>query len=412
MIRYHASWVLPIAEPPLRDGWIAVDRERVAAYGAYGAVTRRAAAHAESHEVDLGRVAVLPGLVNAHTHLELSYLRDQVLPAPDFPTWIRRVMAARRQRPSPRAPEILDAMALAIEEAEAFGTAVVGDISNTLVSFAPLARSRLAGVVFFELLGFDVTNPVDLVAHARRELASLGPADRVRTSLAAHAPHTVAPLVLRAIHQSLEGDPFAPCSVHLAESVEEVEFIRTGEGPWRRLLEEAGVWNAAWSAPGVSPVQFLDDAGFLDRRLLVVHGVQMTTEDLSRIASHGATLVTCPRSNGHTGAGAPPIGDFYSSGARIAVGTDSLASAPDLSVFAELATLRALAPSVPASRLLASATVEGARALGFDADYGTIEPGKSARLLAIDIPGDVGDVEEYLVSGVSQEQIRWIGSET
>jgi cytosine/adenosine deaminase-related metal-dependent hydrolase len=92
----------------------------------------------------------------------------------------------------------------------------------------------------------------------------------------------------------------------------------------------------------------------------------------------------------------------------VAVGTDSLASAPDLSVFAELATLRALAPSVPASRLLASATVEGARALGFDADYGTIEPGKSARLLAVDIPADVDDVEEYLVSGVSREQIRWI----
>ena len=168
------------------------------------------------------------------------------------------------------------------------------------------------------------------------------------------------------------------------------------------------MWNAAWCAPGVSPVQFLDDAGFLDRRLLVVHGVQMTTEDLSRIASRGATLVTCPRSNGHTGAGAPPIGDFYESGARVAVGTDSLASAPDLSVFAELATLRALAPSVPASKLLASATVEGARALGFDADYGTIEPGKSSRLLAIDIPAAVGDVEEYLVSGVGREQIRWI----
>jgi cytosine/adenosine deaminase-related metal-dependent hydrolase len=399
---------VPISEPPLRDGWIATERGRIAAYGEYGAVARRAPAHAESREVDLGRVAVLPGLVNAHTHLELSYLRDEVPPAPDFPTWIRRVMAARRQHPSPTSPEILDGVAQAIEESAAFGTAVVGDISNTLVSFGPLARSSLAGVVFFELLGFNAANPVDLVAQARRELALLEPADRVRTSLAAHAPHTVAPLVLRAIHRSLEGDPFAPCSVHLAESVEEVEFIRTGEGPWRRLLEEAGVWNAAWCAPGVSPVQFLDDAGFLDSRLLVVHGVQMTTEDLSRIASRGATLVTCPRSNGHTGAGAPPIGDFYESGARVAVGTDSLASAPDLSVFAELATLRALAPSVPASKLLASATVEGARALGFDADYGTIEPGKSSRLLAIDIPAAVGDVEEYLVSGVGREQIRWI----
>ena len=163
------------------------------AYGEYGAVARRAPAHAESREVDLGRVAVLPGLVNAHTHLELSYLRDEVPAAPDFPTWIRRVMAARRQHPSPTSPEILDGVAQAIEESAAFGTAVVGDISNTLVSFGPLARSSLAGVVFFELLGFNAANPVDLVAQARRELALLEPADRVRTSLAAHAPHTVAP---------------------------------------------------------------------------------------------------------------------------------------------------------------------------------------------------------------------------
>jgi 5-methylthioadenosine/S-adenosylhomocysteine deaminase len=100
MVRYHASWILPIAEPPIRDGWIVTDRGTIVAYGPYGAVTRRAASHAETSEVDLGRVAVLPGLVNAHTHLELSYLHDEVPPARAFVTWIRAIMAARRQRPS------------------------------------------------------------------------------------------------------------------------------------------------------------------------------------------------------------------------------------------------------------------------------------------------------------------------
>jgi cytosine/adenosine deaminase-related metal-dependent hydrolase len=407
MIRYHAPWILPIAEPPIRDGWIVTDRGRIVAYGPYGAVTRRAPSHAEASEVDLGLVAVLPGLVNAHTHLELSYLRDEVPPASAFVTWIRGVMAARRQRP-PNAPQILEAMDRAIAEAGAFGTALVGDISNTLVSFAALARSPLAAVVFFEVLGFNITDADALVEHACQEIEALGATDRVRTSLAAHAPYSVAPLVFRSIRKAVDRDPFAPYSVHLSESVEEVDFIRDGGGPWRQLLEEVGTWNAAWTAPGVSPVQFLDDSGFLGSRVLAVHGVQMTSADLSRLTSRGATLVTCPRSNGHTGAGAPPIDDFYASGVRIAVGTDSLASAPDLSIFAELATLRALAPGVAASRLLASATIEGARALGFDADYGTIEPGKSARLVAVDIPAGAGDVEEYLVSGVHQEQIRWI----
>jgi len=408
LIRYHASWILPITEPPIADGWVVADRGRIVAYGAYGAVNRRAPSHAETGEVDLGRVAVLPGLVNAHTHLELSYLRDEVPPAAAFVTWIRAVMAARRKRPSLTAPEILDAMDLAIAESIAFGTVLVGDISNTLVSFAALARSRLAAVVFFEVLGFNVDDADALVEHAAREIEALGPTERVRTSLAAHAPYSVGPLVFRAIRKAVDRDPFAPYSVHVAESIEESEFVRHGGGPWRQVLEEVGTWNPAWTAPGVSPVQFLDDSGFVGSRLLAVHGVQMTPADLARLVSRGATLVTCPRSNGHTGAGAPPIEDFYASGVHVAVGTDSLASAPDLSVFAELATLRALAPSVPASRLLASATIEGARALGFDADYGTIEPGKSARLVAVDVPAGTGDVEEYLVSGIHRDQIRWI----
>jgi aminodeoxyfutalosine deaminase len=404
MIRYHAAWILPISEPPIHDGWLAVDRGRVVALGSAG---RRVLADG-AHEVDLGDVAILPGVVNAHTHLELSYLRDEVPPASEFVTWVRGVIAARRQRPDPRAPEILDAVERAVVEAIGFGTAIVGDVGNTLVTFGPLSHSALAGVVFYELLGFNAPDPAGLVEQASRAIDALAPTDRVRVSLAAHAPSSVAPLVLRAMRREIDRRPFAPCSVHLSESVEEVEFIRNGRGPWRALLEELGVWDPAWTPPGGSPVQFLDESGFLDARVLAVHGVQMTTSDLDRLVARGSTLVTCPRSNGHTGAGAPPIEDFYNYGVNVAVGTDSLASTPDLNVFAELATLRALAPTVSAGALLDSATRQGARALGFDADYGTIEPGKSARLLAVAIPPLTVDVEEYLVSGIEPDQIRWL----
>src|SRR6476660_8031328 len=146
MVRYHAAWILPISEPPIRDGWFAVDRGRVVALGAAG---KRVLADGAA-VVDLGDVAVLPGLVNAHTHLELSYLRDEVPPASQFVTWIRGVMQARRERPDPAGREILEAVDSAVKEAVAYGTAVVGDISNTLVTFDPLRRSRLAAVVFYE----------------------------------------------------------------------------------------------------------------------------------------------------------------------------------------------------------------------------------------------------------------------
>src|SRR6185436_19215561 len=152
-------------------------------------------------------------------------------------------------------------------------------------------------------------------------LAAAPSSNRVRTSLAPHAPYSVAPLVLRAIRESIDRTPFVPCSIHLSESAEEIEFIRDGSGPWRSLLESLGAWDPQWMPPGGTPVQFLDESGFLDARVLAVHGVQMTDADLTRLSARGSTLVTCPRSNGHTGAGAPPIEDFYKSGVRIAVGT-------------------------------------------------------------------------------------------
>jgi cytosine/adenosine deaminase-related metal-dependent hydrolase len=396
---------VPIRERPIRDGWVAIDRGRVVSYGASDRVDGSVA---DARDVDLGNVAILPGLVNAHTHLELSYLRGRVPRAESFVAWIRSVMTFRRSSPDPKAPEVLDGVAEGIAEAIRCGTAAVGDITNTLVTFQPLTDSALAGVVFYELIGFNPPDPVATVERARAAIRGCAATTRVRASLAAHAPYSVAPSVLRLVAEAIDRDGLPACSVHLAESAEEVEFIRTGEGPWRQLLEDFGAWNPAWVAPGASAVTYLADHGFLGPRVMAVHGVQMTAGDLARLVAHQTILVTCPRSNAYTGAGTPPIEQFYRSGVAVAVGTDSLASTPDLNLFSELAAMRALAPAVPASRLLESATRQGARALGLDGQYGTIEPGKSARLVAVTVPADVVDVEEYLVSGIHPGQIRWI----
>ena len=133
MTRYRAAWVVPVAGRPIRDAWVAVERGRIVAIGRDH--------DPSTPENDLGDVVLLPGLVNAHTHLELSYLREQVPPADTFVAWIRGVMAARRQRPDPSASEILDGVRAGIDEAVATGTAVVGDISNTLVTHGPLLES-------------------------------------------------------------------------------------------------------------------------------------------------------------------------------------------------------------------------------------------------------------------------------
>ena len=399
MIRYRASVVVPVAGPPIRGGSVAVEGDRIVSVDGPGATT--------AGTVDLGDVALMPGLVNAHTHLELSHLRDRVPPAAAFTTWIRGVLGSRGPGFDPRAPEILAGVDAGIAEALASGTALVGDISNTLVTFEALARSPLAGLVCLEVIRFRAPDPQSVVAEAWARVEGLAPTARIRATLAAHSPYSVAPAVLRGIH-ARTGDAAVPWSVHLSESAEEVEFVATGGGPWRALLEGIGAWDPDWRVPGTSPVGYLDGLGVLDERAIVVHGVQMGGADLACLRARGATLVACPRSNAHTGAGVPPLAAFYASGVRVAVGTDSLASTADLNLFEELATMRCLAPGVPAAALLDSATRQGARALGFANDYGTLEPGKRARLLAVAVPARTDDVEEYLVSGIRPEQVRWV----
>ena len=268
----------------------------------------------------------------------------------------------------------------------------------------------MPGQVFFELLRFNAVDAEPIVREARAKADAAGGDDaRVRVSLAPHAPYSVSPALFAAVRADLDAHPGAVTSVHLSESPEELEFIRRGTGPWRVLLEELGAWTDAWQPPAdVSPVGYLEEMGFLDRRVIAVHGVQFDGDDLDRLRSRGMTIVSCPRSNQHVGVGAPPLEAFYAMNVSVAFGTDSLASAPDLNLFAEIAEARRLAPRVPARAILESATRCGAVALGFGEDYGTIEPGKRAAVIAVHVPANVDDVEEYLLSGITASDIAWV----
>jgi cytosine/adenosine deaminase-related metal-dependent hydrolase len=304
--------------------------------------------------------------------------------------------------------EIARAIAAAIDEARRFGTTLMGDISNTLATSGPLAERGMAAVVFHELLGFQAIDADGVIHRALEAIGKIPDSADVRHTIAPHAPYSVSPALFGRIRVALNHEPFARSSVHLGESEAEIEFLRNGTGPYRTLLDEIGKWDPSWVPPGCGPVEYLDQMGFLDDRLLVVHGVHFSTGDVERIASKGATLVTCPRGNMLTGAGSPPVGEFFDSGVRVAVGTDSLASVPDLNLFAELAEMRRLAPDVPASRLLEAATINGARALGFESEFGTIDAGKRDALVAVQLDGMVSNVEDELVSGVDPTQIRWV----
>jgi len=397
---FRAEWVLPIAREPIRDGWLAVEGRRVVDLG------RGSAPGA----IDLGRVALLPGLVNAHTHLELSYLHQRIAPAESFGRWVRTVMSSRRAYPNPADEQILEPARRAIAAMRAAGTALVGDVSNTLVTVRLLCDAGMPAQIFHELTGFTEQEPQARVQAARvaTDAVAAAASPDIRVSVAPHAPYSVSRDLFVAIRADLDAHPGAVSSVHLGENPEEVELLLHGTGEIRDVLEELGRWPADWEPPRTSPVRYLLDLGFLDARTLVVHGVQFQGDDLARLRAIGATLVSCPRSNVYVGVGSPPLEAFYAMDVDVAFGTDSLASVADLDMFAELAEARRIAPRVPARRLLESATLVGARALRFDSEFGSLEPGRRADVLAVRLPEGVTDVEEYLVSGVPLESVAWL----
>jgi len=344
---YRASWVLPINGPPIRDGWVAIDGVLVA--GAGGPLdVPHAVGHRAAERIDLGDAVIMPALVNAHTHLELSWLRGRIRPASGFLAWVSGMMRERLQSADGRDGEyVRAAMALALDEMKASGTGLAGDISNSLAHLDLLQASGLEGIVFHEVIKFRATDPEGFVDQSCRRIEVAGAGDRWRLALAPHAPYSVAPSVYRALAAARPRLREARMSVHVSESRDEVEFIGRGSGGWPDLLKRLGAWDPDWRAPGCSPIAYLERIGFWDERTLAVHAVQASPDDLAVLATRGVTLVTCPRSNAWVGAGVPPVEAFYRSGARVAIGTDSLSSVGDLNLFSELAALRRIAPGVP-----------------------------------------------------------------
>jgi len=400
MTAYRAAWVVPIDRAPIKDGIVTVADGKVISVREPGTGNR------EPEVRDLGRVAILPGLINAHTHLELSWLRDRVPPASRFTDWVKTLFAIRGRPDGGMSAEQIAPIHDAIRELRASGTVAVGDISNSLAAVGPMRQAGLDGLVFHELLGFKERDGA-LIA-ATRELRSKASAAGARVSFAPHAPYSTSLELFKAIRSAVDANASPIMSVHLGESVEEVEFLEKGSGAWRGMLEAIGAWRDDWQVPACDPVAYLDRHGVIDEKTLVVHGVQFSDRALKRLAEIGATLVTCPRSNQWVGVGYPPVERFYRSGVRVAVGTDSLASVEDLNLFSEMKTMRWLAPDVPASKILESATLVGARALGLGGELGSLTPGKRAEMIAVDLPAQVDDVEEYLLGGIMPSQLEWV----
>ena len=339
------------------DGGILADGGRIVAVGPW----REIAGHGVQQ--DLGAVTIVPGLINAHAHLELSHLAGCIPAGLGFTAWADALFSVLRSRPASRS-DVARAAALA----RASGTCFVADVvgRETDMVREVLESCGLGGHLFREHAG-------RLRGGEFRPAALPG-----SWSPAVHALYSTEPALAREVKAwcASRGLPF---SLHLAEVPGENELFERGGGEFADFLRARRILPRGFAPSGGSAVAFAAELGLLDRKTLAVHCTQVSGEDIDILAHSGACVCLCPRSNAHTGVGLPPAARLREAGVPLCLGTDSLASNADLDLWAELRALRALWPArTPLTELLAVATRSPARFLGIEADYGSLRPGRLA----------------------------------
>ncbi len=380
----RARWVFPADGPPIPGGRVTIRAGRITDVAPDGPT-----------DCDLGEVALLPGLVNAHTHLDLGGLRGRCPPTPDLTAWLGRVISGRRAR-SPE--EVRRVVADGITESCRAGTTLIGDISAGGASWPLLAGAPLRAVVFHELLGLP-RDRADAAWHGARDwLREARATDRCRPGLSPHAPYSVRRDLFRCSAEWARAHGLA-WMTHLAESRAELELLATHAGPFAAFLRGLGVWDPDDLVSG--PAEVLAIGQDLPAALFA-HGNYLPPD--APIAP-GQTVVYCPRTHAAFGHAAYPLAELLRRGVRVALGTDSLASNPDLDVLAEARFIHARHPEVLGDLLLRMATLHGAEALGWGADTGSITPGKFADLVVLPLP-DIEPADPYALLWESETRVR------
>lgn len=396
--RFKAKWICPVDRPPIESGLIEV------ADGILVAVRT-----AERHEAatDLGDVAILPGLVNAHTHLEFSLVEQPFQPAKPFTDWIRALVAYRRREFTPTSTTQWLALDDGAMEAEGSGTTLLGEIATSGWGELAMTTPRPSIVAFRELIGLR-HEAVELQLELAEEwLRRAGEAhalseERVIYGLSPHAPYSVSPeLLCRSVELAKQFG--APVAMHLAETRDELEFLADGRGPFVEMLKSFGAWPEGGLPAGRRPLDILRVLAEAPRAL-VVHGNYLVDDEIEFIAARPQmSVVYCPRTHAFFGHEPHPWRQLLANGANVAIGTDGRGSNPDLSLWNELVFLRQRFPDVAPSTLLELGTLAGARALGFERDCGSIAVGKRADLIAVSLEDSArGDPWEALFTDACQ----------
>lgn len=373
----RARWVFPVDQAPIRDGVVTFGQGRLIAVGSRP--------ESDVHVVDLGEVALLPGLVNAHTHLEFSDCPAPLAPsAASFAEWIGVVTRHRLERMERDPSAAGRAIQQGLQEAASSGTTTLGEIATAGWALRPPSAAAIDVVAFREVIALSSERFGEMHAAIEQHLACAAH-EPWSAGISPHAPYTVHPelfcaLVDKAAERAL------PVAMHLAESPDELDLLRDETGPLVEYLAARGFWVAGAIPRGTTPMNYLRKLADAPRAL-IVHGNYLSDDEIQFVAANRAqmSVVYCPRTHHFFGHQRHPLERLLAAGSTVALGTDSRASNPDLNLLAEMRLVAQRFPSIAPADVLKLGTLAGAQALGLQREVGSLTPGKWANLAVLPI---------------------------
>jgi len=393
-VRYHARWVVPVATPPVERGTVVVDDDRIAWVGP------TAQAPAGGRDEDLGDSILTPGLVNAHTHLDLTVMRGFLEDLPFF-DWIRALTRARNDVLSES--DLRDSALLGIAEGLLAGVTTFGDTAASPGPFDAMRAMGVRGIAYREVFGPDPAECSASMEGLKANVAAMRAlaTPLVRVGVSPHAPYSVSDALFAAVADYAARESL-PVAVHVAESAEESALVERGSGRFAEFLRSRGIAVAPRAA---APIALLRAAGLVRAGTLLVHCVRASADDIRAVSHGGCGVAHCPASNAKLGHGIAPLAEFIAAGARVGLGSDSMASNNQMDLLGEarLAVLmqRSRAgrgAALSARAALRLATLGGAEALRLDADIGALAVGKQADMAAFAIDDSHGPVTEPMTA--------------
>jgi cytosine/adenosine deaminase-related metal-dependent hydrolase len=389
---YSARWILPDAASLIEGGAVAIEGAQVVAVGKREELINR---FPEAEARDFGEAAILPGFVNAHSHLELTAMRGYLeREEGDFFAWLKKLTIARLERMTPE--DLYVSAAWGAVEAARAGVTYVGDASDAASSsMRALNGVGLRGIVYQEAFGPNPLEARENFARLREKLSQLREFETalVRLGVSPHAPYTVSAPQLELIADCALSEKL-PVMMHAAESEAEELFMFEGRGPFAEGLARRGI---EWRAPAISTIQYLARHGVLSTQPLLAHCIRVDEADILTIKEAGARIAHCPKSNAKLGHGRAPFAAFAEQGIKVGFGSDSVASnnTCDLLEEARFAILTARATvglegagqKLNAALALETLTRGGARALGLEALTGMLVEGAQADITVVALDG-------------------------